>query len=85
MNIVRNQFFFFVCGLFRELACRDIVKHDGLRVLVNTAKSSQGHTHMQKLCLHAFSLISDTMGVFSPPGPHSSGGEIDILHVSSTC
>lgn len=61
--------------MHRELACRDTIESEGLRILVKTTRTSQGHSHMQKLCLHAFSLISDTMGMVS------NGGEVEVLQV----
>jgi hypothetical protein len=64
------------CGfLGRRRVCDDIMSADGLRVLVQTTRSTQGHSHMQKLCLHAFSLISDTYGMVT------TGGETEVLQV----
>eukprot|EP01134_Creolimax_fragrantissima_P007830 CFRG7830T1 len=37
-----------------------IIDHDGLRLLVKTTKASQGHNHMQKLCLHSLVLLCST-------------------------
>ncbi|KNC70377.1 hypothetical protein SARC_17097, partial [Sphaeroforma arctica JP610] len=37
-----------------------IIEHDGLRLLVKTTRASQGHNHMQKLCLHSLVLLCST-------------------------
>lgn len=72
-----NRYIWVLEMMRRELACRDMIESEGLRILVKTTRTSQGHSHMQKLCLHAFSLISDTMGMVS------AGGEVEVLQVGS--
>eukprot|EP00123_Amoebidium_parasiticum_P017132 comp23721_c0_seq1/m.40852 comp23721_c0_seq1/g.40852 ORF comp23721_c0_seq1/g.40852 comp23721_c0_seq1/m.40852 type:complete len:1427 (-) comp23721_c0_seq1:80-4360(-) len=38
----------------------EIIQHGGLRILVHTTRSSQGHAHMQKLCCHSLVQLCST-------------------------